>query len=685
MANSNSFEFPEILDEDLRWAAVQLGLPDSAFLGEEGNDPRKFVIQSKGNMDVAACPGSGKTTVLIGKLAILAKKWKHRTRGICVLSHTNAARRIIETRLGTSGVGQRLLSYPHFIGTIHSFVNELLAIPWLSAHGYQVKMIDTELCERLRWKKLVKFSQDKLLRQYMDEGSLKLISIDFEFEKKRGVFPYRSDAGLCTALRNAMQRAANDGYHCYDDMFVWAHDMLKKQSSIAESIQYRFPLLFIDEAQDNSDDQARILKDIFTSGTTALTRQRFGDGNQAIYDFTLAQEATTDAFPCEAIKTSIQDSFRFGQAIADLSDPLGLVPYSMVGQGPTVKTLTSGKSECANTIFVFEDGSISKVLDAYGDLLLDTFSDEGLRDCTFSATAVGMVHRQQSDNDASKYCPHRVGDYWSSYNPRLTGMDATPTVFVQYIRAGLAVLGETSETHFAVEKIAQGILRLAAIVGSLKSYGGGKHKHRFILEALKGTPQLKMQYVEFLVRSVVRHEDLTEVAWESKWRRIICGIVEAICGTDVKGADAESFLSWVDSSGGLTLESPAQKNRNDNVYFYTCGKREVAIKVGSIHSVKGQTHTATLVLETAWNGYNFEKIKSWLSGDARGKPRKSGVQEITRLKTHYVAMTRPSHLLCLALHKNALCATGGHLDSSFIEKLKKRKWRVVDVTTGFEL
>jgi hypothetical protein len=122
MANSIPFEFPQIFEEDLRRTAVQLGLPDSAFLGEQGNDARKLVIQSNSNMDVAACPGSGKTTVLIAKLAILAKKWKHRTRGICVLSHTNAAREIIEQRLGNSNEGQRLLSYSIFhVGIVPRF------------------------------------------------------------------------------------------------------------------------------------------------------------------------------------------------------------------------------------------------------------------------------------------------------------------------------------------------------------------------------------------------------------------------------------------------------------------------------------------------------------------------------------------------------------------------------------
>src|ERR1039458_10266168 len=96
----------------------------------------------------------------------------------------------------------------------------------------------------------------------------------------------------------------------------------------------------------------------------------------------------------------------------------------MVGLGPSQKSLASRQSECSHTIFVFDDNDIVKVMDAYGNLLLDTFSDEELRQR--ECTAVGMVHRQHADDDASKYCPHRVGDYWDSYNPRLTGIDPTP-------------------------------------------------------------------------------------------------------------------------------------------------------------------------------------------------------------------------------------------------------------------
>lgn len=55
------------------------------------------------------------------KLAILARKWRHPTSGICVLSHTNVAREEIQSRLGRTPVGHRLLHYQHFIDTIHTF------------------------------------------------------------------------------------------------------------------------------------------------------------------------------------------------------------------------------------------------------------------------------------------------------------------------------------------------------------------------------------------------------------------------------------------------------------------------------------------------------------------------------------------------------------------------------------
>jgi hypothetical protein len=41
---------------------------------------------------------------------------------------------------------------------------------------------------------------------------------------------------------------------------------------------------------------------------------------------------------------------------------------------------------------------------------------------------------------------------------------------------------------------------------------------------------------------------------------------------------------------------------------------KVDIRVGSIHSVKGETHTGTLVMETFWYGDSLEALLPWLFG-----------------------------------------------------------------------
>ena len=122
MGNDAGIDAPAIEDLDIPWVCELLGLPATAFSGADGTDPRLPVLRSMDTLDIEACPGSGKTTLLVAKLAILARKWTQSRRGLCVLSHTNVARREIETSLGNTAAGQRLLSYPHFIGTIHGFV-----------------------------------------------------------------------------------------------------------------------------------------------------------------------------------------------------------------------------------------------------------------------------------------------------------------------------------------------------------------------------------------------------------------------------------------------------------------------------------------------------------------------------------------------------------------------------------
>ena len=118
--------------------------------------------------------------------------------------------------------------------------------------------------------------------------------------------------------------------------------------------------------------------------------------------------------------------------------------------------------------------------------------------------------------------------------------------------------------------------------------------------------------------------------------------------------------------------------RRDNIYRYPTEAPKVEIAVGSIHSVKGQTHTATLVLESFWNDHNLESLKEWILDPSRQWKSKDGVRRKSRLKLHYVAMTRPTHLLCLAMKRSSF-EEDGNLDLEQIRMLEERGWRVAQI------
>ncbi|NIA10822.1 MAG: UvrD-helicase domain-containing protein, partial [Nitrospiraceae bacterium] len=340
MSEIAPFKPPEITDKDIHWAARLLGLPENAFHGEHGGDPRLDVLKCMDSIDVAACPGSGKTTLLVAKLAVLANKWKYRTRGICVLSHTNAARREIEERLGCTAVRRQLLAYPHYIGTIHGFVDGFLALPWLRSNGYNGTQFNTDIAGAKLWKEgnygrnlpgyIYRKIRDAEVRKaavchahYVgEERDLVLESGNVRLLLKR-----QSASKAFTTVDGWKQSILQEGFASYEDTFAFGHCALRKYAELIIALRDRFPILFIDEAQDNSEEQSKLLHRIFIDGDGSVLRQRFGDSNQAIYNFVGAKGATTDVFPNSGMKKSIPNSHRFGTTIAKLAEPLSVDPH----------------------------------------------------------------------------------------------------------------------------------------------------------------------------------------------------------------------------------------------------------------------------------------------------------------------------------------------------------------------
>jgi AAA ATPase domain len=172
----------------------------------------------------------------------------------------------------------------------------------------------------------------------------------------------------------------------------------------------------------------------------------------------------------------------------------------------------------------------------------------------------------------------------------------------------------------------------------------------------------------------VKREALTQETWDNHCCGMVREIAAAIAGTSLSSPEAHDFLAWKHGANGPTLPTVAGKSR-DNIYRYPHDDPKVLIRVGSIHSVKSKTHTATLVLETYWYQHNLESLAPWLDGTNSGG-QSDGVRQQTRLKLHYVAMTRPMHLLCLAMKRSVIEDSKGTLDQDVMQKLKRRGWQI---------
>ena len=675
-----------VTDKEINWAAQHLGLNENAFHGINGNDPRSDVLKNMQTTDVAACPGSGKTTLLVAKLAILAENWPHRTRGICVLSHTNKAREVIEAKLGNTKAGRNLLSYPHYVGTIHGFINMFLTLPFLRSLGHNSVQFDTEISGKKIWKLsgygknipryvYTKFKQDEAPKkaiQYSyylgDELDIQLTSHNHSVILRR-----KGTSDTFSVLNQWKCDVLREGYISYEDTFAYAHLALKEYPFLVDIIRNRFPFLFIDEAQDNSEGQSAILQRIFMDGDTSIIRQRFGDTNQAIYDSMYSKAAATDIFPDENA-IDIPNSHRFCQRIANLANPLGLepIPDGLIGHGPA-KPKILGAKHATHTIFLFDKDSADKVMGAYAELIVDTFSEQELISDNFIATAIGQVHRPP-DEEVEKKFPHHIGHYWPEYDCNLSKSNPKPQTFVQYILTGQVLAERKNETFPAVEKIAEAILRLASIGSEKINYQNKRYKHRFVKDALVSYPMSVRMYECLISNIAIDKSTLTKGNWDNYWHGIVLNIAAFIASANLTGNDVDEFMQWNTDEGDLGLEKDATIKK-DNIYCYTNSNPKVKIHMGSIHSVKGDEHTATLVLETFWNMHNLEDIFKWFMNGNNAKDC-SGVQRSVRMKLHFVAMSRPTHLLCLAMKRNSFENSKGEINPKLISKVEEMGWNI---------
>lgn len=642
-----------------------MGLGEDGFAPVDGDDSRLRAMLTLESADFEACPGSGKTTLLVAKLAILAMRWPHRQQGICVLSHTNAARNEIGTRLSSSAAGIALLRYPHFVGTIHSFINEFLAVPWLRSKGNSVRVIDTQIALRQRMASLAPNWRYALQQRNLLPYCLIYERPDYTGDNKGGLGPATP---TYQAIVSVARQSSEQGFFCFDEMFVWANELLDARPEVAQTLRARFPLVFIDEAQDNSKEQAALLHRIFTNGDAPSRRQRFGDSNQAIYSRSDQVGAQIDQFPSDPTHT-LPRSYRFGQMLADHVKGFGVVPQPLIGAGPASAHLRA--EPLPPVLFLFDDRTISEVLPRYGAHLVANFDATALGRGNY--TAVAGVHKLDKDTNL----PRAIGHYEPTYSAASARKESAPDTFVQYFAKARVTLAEGGNTHGVVNALASALVATSNLLGTAPQAMGRKSAHRKMVETLEGTPSAA-DYAWLVEHVIATRGVLREAEWQAEVLPRVRATVSTLSNNLDLTAEAETFLAWP-AKHEVNHDEIASTVPQANVFAYPPDAPKVHIRLGSIHSVKGETHTATLVLESYFHQHHLSELKPWLLGNraggsrpgARGRIIQEGSRMLGRLKLHYVAMTRPTHLLCLAMRKDAF--SGPEL-----EQLKLQGWNIVD-------
>jgi DNA helicase-2/ATP-dependent DNA helicase PcrA len=447
--------------------------------------------------------------------------------------------------------------------------------------------------------------------------------------------------------------------------------LLTQHPQSAEYARWRFPVVFLDEMQDTSEMQSGVLARLFPVNKCAL-RQRFGDINQAIYDYGQSTSAT-DTFPGTNHRT-VANSLRFGPSIAKKAEPFAPVKTEggLVGDGPT-RDIARAISTPAyqHTIFVFTDSTAANVLPAFGRLLLSTFSESAIAIGWFRARAIGRIGAPSDKVDKK---PRNVGDYWAEYQPKVSKLNARPEKLAGYLHLARRRHGEGRECAEAVRTAVRGLIELMDLVrpGGRDDRG---HGLRMLRQAMANQPEAIHALEQGLWRWCVAPAVLTEKAWPGEVE-FVRGVMRTVVGEEWN-IRADAFCEWSSEfhPDGAAVEPSRESAINH--YILRDGTRQVEIGLGTVHGAKGQTHTATLVLETHFKKHDLGDLLSCLGAPSKALGKNPGVERLERMRILYTAMTRPTHLLCVAIRAEALTQDPGTAKNT--EQLRASGWTITDL------
>lgn len=233
------------------------------------NDEQKLAVKQDGHVLLTACPGSGKTRVLIHKLAYKLKQLPDNTKKrIAAVTFTVRASEEIFRRLNGIGINSNKI----WSGTLHSFCFEWILKPYSCylpelTNGFAIadESFASDLISSLKAKYGLKEIDPVNLRMNRDGNYVEQKSI-----QKNLLAEYHS---ILTSKKLID----------FELILYYSYKLLKAYPSIQHTLANIFELICVDEYQDTQDLLYAIISEIIKAGNGKTSLFLVGDIDQAIY------------------------------------------------------------------------------------------------------------------------------------------------------------------------------------------------------------------------------------------------------------------------------------------------------------------------------------------------------------------------------------------------------------------
>jgi len=617
------------------------------------DDPERLaVIKCNKSTDIVACPGSGKTTCLAAKLYLLCNRIPFKNnRGVCILAHTNNTIDIIKKKLGSKA--EIYSSYPNYLGTIQSFVDRFLAIPASIAYfGIRPVAIDNDIYyseiesqRRLLGRKVCAWCHRLGRLGYPGSIRYKWSKFDnSDFEICRGIeeeeinYNYSINIGnpptpykIEYSFKRMKNEISKKGILCFDDAYSYAARYLYDNGEILVPIfSRRFKYVFIDEMQDTSKHQLEIIDNCFDN---SVIIQRFGDPNQAIYSDISALKASAE-WNIRKNPLYITSSRRFTPPVAKVVNKMRTEPLKgkITGEERSVEILP--------IIILVNEKNRHNVFKAFAKII----DEENLNKNEYPFKAIGWVGKKKEDD---KLCIPKYCDYVQKQKREMKEFSCLKGYLAACKYVDPKKSGFRSYKDIIFRCLTK-ILRIAEVRVDGDFFSPTKLENYLADNNKKELENLRTKL--------------------SKWCFLLCKgkSIEVEVIDYIRG----DFLSmFKENENGklkkfLTVDYDEEVIRDETVKADNRIKiNDIDIKISTIHGAKGETHEATLYLETFFRKNDIEDIIPFLIGD--GTPNDA---QKKRLKMAYVGMSRARGLLCVASDENSI--------SGYEEDLRNNGWEI---------